>query len=71
MAETLPQSLRVTPNIAWEHQTIDQLIEERDYWAGRVATAPGFASAKVADDFRCGCEAWIKRRTAEAEAQRP
>lgn len=66
MAETtLPPSLAVTPNIPWEAQTLAQLRAERDYWSARVAAAPGFASAKCADDFSRGCEAWIKRREQE------
>lgn len=63
--DNLPPSLAVTPNIALEHQTIEQLRAERDYWIEQIRTAPGFASAKAADDFRKGCEAWIKRRERE------
>lgn len=65
MTEQLPPSLRVSPNIAPEHQTLDQLRAERDYWQRRVEKAPGFASAKAADDFRRGCETWIRKREAE------
>jgi hypothetical protein len=61
----LPPSLAVTPNIAWEAQTLEQLRAERDYWIARVASAPGFASAKAADDFRLSCEAWILKRERE------
>ena len=64
----LPPSLAVTPNIPWEKQTIEQLDAERIYWDEKVRTAPGFASAKAADDFRRGCETWLKRRRAEEEA---
>lgn len=61
----LPESLASKPNIAWEHQTLEQLKAERDYWIDRVKNASGFSSAKAADDFRRGCEAWIERREAE------
>lgn len=61
----LPPSLAVTPNIPWEKQTLEQLMAERDYWIESVRTAPGFASAKAADDFRQGCEAWIAIREKE------
>ena len=61
-----PPSLAITPNIPWEKQTIEQLEAERDYWIKCVETATGFASAKAADNFRKACEAWIKRRQAEA-----
>lgn len=59
---TLPPSLAVKPNIPWEEQTLEQLIAERDYWADRVANAPGFASAKAADNFRKACEHWINTK---------
>jgi hypothetical protein len=62
----LPPSLAVSPNIPWEEQTVEQLCAERDYWIARVSDAPGFASAKAADNFRKGCETWIKRRDAQA-----
>ena len=62
---TLPSSLAVTPNIPWEDQTLEQLRAERDYWAARVADAPGFASATAADEFRRSCEAWIAKREKE------
>lgn len=58
--DDLPPSLAVVPNIPWEKQTAEQLRAERDYWVERVRTAPGFASAKAADDFRKGCEMWLK-----------
>lgn len=61
----LPPSLAVSPNIAMEHQTVEQLRAERDYWIEQVRTATGWSSAKAADDFRKGCEAWIKRRERE------
>lgn len=61
----LPPSLAVTPNIPPEKQTIEQLEAERDYWIEAVKNASGFASAKAADDFRKGCEAWIVRRRKE------
>ena len=64
--DDLPESLQVNPNIPWEDQTLDQLRAERAYWIKQVETAPGFASAKVADDFRRGCEAWIARKAQEA-----
>ena len=57
MPEQLPPSLQVKPNIPWEAQTLEQLEAERAYWDERMRTAPGFASAKAADDFRRGCEA--------------
>lgn len=67
----LPPSLAVKPNIAWEHQTIEQLEAERDYWIARVADASGFASAKAADDFRRGCERWIEiHRAALSKTER-
>jgi uncharacterized protein YhaN len=65
----LPESLAVKPNIALEDQTLDQLRAERDYWVQHVKDAAGFASAKAADDFRKGCEAWISRREREAAAR--
>lgn len=65
----LPPSLAVSPNIAWEDQTIEQLEAERDYWSERLKTAPGFASAKAADDFRQSCEAWLERRQREKETK--
>lgn len=61
----LPPSLRVTPNIPMSEQTLDQLRAERDYWDAQVQSAPGFTSAKAADDFLRGCEAWIERREIE------
>lgn len=61
----LPASLSVEPNIPWERQTLEQLIAERDYWIEQVRTAPGFVSAKAADDFRKACETWIERRETE------
>lgn len=64
----LPESLAVTPNIPWEHQTLEQLKAERDYWEQRVKDAAGFASAKAADDFRKGCDGWIRQREAEMSA---
>jgi hypothetical protein len=67
-ANDLPPSLQVTPNIPWERQTLAQLIAERDYWAAKVRTAAGFASAKAADDFRRGCETWIAKRQAGERA---
>lgn len=67
MDHQLPPSLAVVPNIAWEHQTLDQLRAERAYWDERVSTAAGFASAKAADDFRRACDAWIARREREAK----
>ena len=69
--DILPESLRVKPNIPFEKQTLMQLRAERDYWEERVRTAPGFASAKAADDFRKGCEAWIRRREQEQEKNQP
>jgi hypothetical protein len=66
--EDLPPSLAVNPNIPMEQQTLDQLRAERDYWVKRVETAAGWASAKAADDFRRGCEAWIARRRRESAA---
>lgn len=68
MTAQLPPSLAVTPNIAWEDQTIEQLEAERAYWVEKVRTAPGFASAKAAYDFQRGCEAWITRRKREQGA---
>ena len=65
MTEQLPPSLQVKPNIPWEAQTIDQLKAERDYWNRMLSTAPGFASAKAADDFRRACESWIAKRERE------
>jgi hypothetical protein len=62
----LPESLRVKPNIPWESQSLGQLHAERDYWIEQAENASGFASAKAADDFRKSCEAWIRRRKAEA-----
>lgn len=62
----LPPSLAVKPNIPFESQSLGSLVLERAYWARSLATAPGFASAKAADDFRRGCEAWIHRRFQEA-----
>lgn len=64
--EVLPPSLAVKPNIPMSEQTLEQLQAERDYWVKQVETAPGFASAKAADDFRKGCEAWIAKRLATA-----
>lgn len=64
----LPPSLAVKPNIPLEAQTLEQLRAERAYWEHQVGTAPGFASAKAADDFRRGCEAWIARREAEQQS---
>lgn len=61
----LPPSLAVKPNIAFEDQTLGQLRAERLYWIEQVKSATGFASAKAADDFLKGCEAWIRRREAE------
>lgn len=58
----LPPSLQANPNIPFENQTLEQLRAERDHWIAMTATAPGFASAKAADDFRRGCEVWIKLR---------
>lgn len=58
-----PESLSVNPNIPWEEQTLEQLQAEHAYWVEQVATAPGFASAKAADDFRKGCAAWIRRKS--------
>jgi hypothetical protein len=58
----IPESLTNKPNIPWEKQTIEQLTAERNYWAARVLTAPGFASAHVAEEFRQGCQSWIDRR---------
>ena len=58
----LPPSLQVSPNIPWERQTVEQLEAELAYWQHEVETAPGFASAKAADDFRRGCQAWLNRR---------
>lgn len=66
MTTPLPPSLAVTPNIPWEAQTLEQLEAEHTHWDECVQTAPGFASAKAADDFRRGCEAWIARRKQEA-----
>ena len=62
----LPPSLAALPPIPFERQTIEQLEAERDYWIKKVQAATGFASAKTADNFRKACEAWIKRRQAEA-----
>ena len=64
----LPPSLATSPNIDFANQTLEQLEAERDYWANEVATAPGFASAKAADDFRRICEGWIARRKREQAA---
>jgi hypothetical protein len=64
-ATDLPESLRVSPNIPWENQTLEQLRAERDYWESCIRKASGFASAKAADDFRRGCEGWITRRQSE------
>jgi hypothetical protein len=63
MSEQLPASLAAKPNIPWEHQTLEQLIEERDYWIKKVEDASGWASAYAADGFRKACEAWIKLKT--------
>jgi hypothetical protein len=65
--QSLPPSLSVSPNIPWEHQTLEQLSQERDYWIEQVATAPGFVSAKAADDFRKACEAWIEKKTPSSD----
>lgn len=69
MTTPLPPSLAVTPNIPWETQTLEQLEAERAHWDECVRTAPGFASAKAADDFRRGCEAWIARRKSELKSE--
>lgn len=63
-----PATLVAEPNIPFEAQTVEQLRAERDWWIKMVEIAPGFASAKAADDFRKGCEAWIKRREAEQQS---
>lgn len=62
----LPPSLAVTPNIAWEHQTIDQLEAEHAYWVEQVRTASGFSSANAADGFRQACETWLAKRRTDA-----
>lgn len=61
----LPPSLAVSPNIPHSEQTLEQLYAEREYWERQVSTAPGFASAKAADDFRHACQVWINKRKAE------
>ena len=62
----LPESIARTPNIPWEHQTVEQLRSEMAYWQKMIETAPGFASAHAAESFYRGCAAWIKRRETEA-----
>jgi hypothetical protein len=63
----LPPSLAVVPNIPYEEQTLEQLRLERDYWQMLIDKATSWgASLKAADDFCKACEAWIKRREAEA-----
>lgn len=61
----LPPSLTQTPNIPWEKQSLEQLMAELDYWDIQISRASGFATAKVADDFRKGCEAWMIKRRGE------
>lgn len=61
----IPPSLAVVPNTPFEAQSLGSLVQERAYWVRSVATASGFASAKAADGFRRGCEAWINRRFQE------
>ncbi|MCP1200095.1 hypothetical protein [Notoacmeibacter sp. MSK16QG-6] len=65
---SLPPSLAVVPNIPLDEQTLDQLRDEEAYWDARVKDAPGFASAKAADDFRRACRDWIAIREREREA---
>lgn len=60
----LPPSLRVTPNIPHEEQTLDELKAERAYWDEKVKSAPGPASAVAADEFRTICDSFIRRKSA-------
>lgn len=64
----LPPSLAVSPNIAWEDQTIEQLEAERDYWLKRESASVGPASGVAAYNFRIACEKWIARRRQEKTA---
>jgi hypothetical protein len=66
MGTHLPPSLAVVPNIAWDHQTLDQLRAERAYWGARLDTAAGPASAGAITGFRDACDAWIAKREREA-----
>lgn len=50
-----------------EHQTLAELREERAYWQSQLDQATGWGAAVgVASGYRDGCDAWIKKREAEA-----
>ncbi len=67
VANDLPPSLAVKPNIAWRDQTLEQLYAERDYWVTKIGDATGWGGAVgSAVEFRNGCNAWISRRECEA-----
>ncbi len=60
---TLPPSLAVTPNIPFSEQTLEQLVQERDYWQAKIDIATGWGAhlASCRENIRA-CEQWIKRR---------
>ena len=62
---TTPLSLRASPNIRWEDQTVDQLRAELAHWTRRLQSARGLASAAAAARLARGCAAWIERRERE------
>ena len=68
VANDLPPSLAVKPNIAWRDQTLDQLYAERDYWVSKTEGTWGGAVG-AAIEFRDGCNAWIRKREREVIAE--
>lgn len=65
----LPASLSVSPNLKHEDMTLEQLVEERDYWDEKIKVAPSWgASLVVADGFRRDCQKWIDRKTTNMKA---
>lgn len=65
MDHQLPPS-RLSPNILWGEQTLDQLLAERAYWDEEVRTKAETFDLQLAEMFRDHCDEWIARRKAEA-----
>jgi len=59
----LPYSLKTVPNPDHKDLTLEQLIEERQYWNYKITSATGWgASLAAASEFRDDCDRELLRR---------
>lgn len=69
MAEDIPETLRLLPNIPFEKQSLEQLREEHSYWSGRIWQTSNSESVKAAYNRMLECESWINRLQPEGSTR--